>query len=165
VELDQLNRLDHQSAVAELLHCCGSTAWAERIARGRPYLDEQELLSAADAAWWDLDAADWLEAFAAHPRIGERATGSDRHSSWSREEQSGTADDDAITRDELATLNAQYEQRFGHVFLVYATGRTGAEMLEMCRRRLTNEPDQELEVAAGEQAKIMMLRIKDLLSR
>ncbi len=124
----------------------------------RPFSDDRAVIEAAERTWRALDRADRLEAFAAHPRIGDR----DVRERWSRAEQSGvaSASDDVLA--ELAAANAEYERRFGHVFLICASGLTAEEMLRALRSRLENEPEVELEVASAEQAKITRLRLERL---
>lgn len=129
----------------------------------RPFATPDVLLTAASDIWWTLDEEDWLQAFAAHPRIGEHRSGDDRHSTWSRTEQAATtlATNDALK--ELAACNQEYEARFGHVFLVFASGKTADELLAVCRDRLGNDPEEELLVAAEEQMKITELRLRRLI--
>jgi allantoicase len=152
-----LNALGARQAERELLACCGSRAWASAMAASRPFGSAEELAATADKLWERLDPDDWLEAFAAHPRIGERSA-----SAWSTREQSGVAGAEAAVLDALAEGNRAYEARFGHVFLVQASGRGAAELLAELRARLGNDPDTELRVAAGEQAKITRLRLDRL---
>ena len=128
------------------------------MTRRRPFPDTNELYHAAEEVWWSLDEADWLEAFSNHPRIGERAAG------WAKDEQSGVGVASDSTMTTLATLNRDYELRFGHVFLICATGRTAGEILSELRRRLDNQPAPELRIAAAEQAKITRLRLEKLLA-
>jgi 2-oxo-4-hydroxy-4-carboxy-5-ureidoimidazoline decarboxylase len=125
-----------------------------------------DLLRVADEIWWTLDAADWLEAFAHHPRIGEResaAPQSERASSWSSGEQAVVATATASARNELAAINVAYEARFGFIYIVCAAGRSAAELLAMAHARLRNNPELELRVAAGEQSKITSLRLRKLI--
>jgi OHCU decarboxylase len=163
VDLDRLNALPAGEAEAALIECCASPAWAAEVAAARPYGSIDRLLMSAEDAWWAQPPAEWLRAFAAHPRIGERREGDDRHSRWSRTEQSGAVDAEPATLDALAECNAAYEERFGRVYLVFATGKSAREMLDLCRERLDNDPTDELIVAAGEQAKITALRLRRLL--
>lgn len=128
----------------------------------RPYASDAHLLATAEELWWALEPADWLEAFEAHPRIGEKAEPHDPTAGWSAEEQAGVAGAAAATRAALETGNRAYESKFGHVFLVCATGRSAEELRSDLQRRLENEPDLELRVAAGEQAKITRLRLERL---
>jgi OHCU decarboxylase len=143
-----------KAAEEELLSCCGSPRWARRMAGARPFASESELLASADRFWNKLSVEDWLEALAAHPKIGERASGQ------AAQEQSGTRGASSEVIEELVRANHDYEKRFGHIFIVCATGRSGEEMLDLCRRRLHNDPATELRVAAEEQRKIMRLRLE-----
>jgi 2-oxo-4-hydroxy-4-carboxy-5-ureidoimidazoline decarboxylase len=158
VTLDQLNAMSASDAQRELARCCGSRRWAETMARRRPFPDEDALYHAAEQVWWSLGADDWLEAFGHHPRIGERAAG------WARDEQSGVSTASRVTMASLAAFNADYERKFGYVFLICATGRSAEDMLGDVQRRLGNDPEPELRVAAGEQAKITRLRLEKLLT-
>ena len=152
-----VNVLPVAEAADALRRCCGSERWVERMIAGRPYPDELALLGAAERVWWDLEPEDWREAFRAHPRIGER--GGD---TWSRTEQAGVDGATTDVRRRLARGNEAYERRFGHVYLVCATGRGAADMLSDLEARLTNDPAEELRVAAAEQAKITRLRLEKL---
>jgi OHCU decarboxylase len=163
MDLATFNALPPVVAAAELFACCGSPRWAAAVAALAPFRDLDHLREAADEAWWALDEADWLEAFAAHPRIGERATGGGAHAGWSAEEQSAAQRAEQAVRDEIARGNAEYEERFGHVFLICASGRSGEEILAELRRRLRNDPETELRIAAEEQVKITRLRLERLL--
>src|SRR5215203_713334 len=156
--LDRLNAMPDKEAEAALLACCGSRAWARRIAESRPFRDRAQLVDTADGIWWSLRPEDWLEAFAAHPRIGEKG------SRWYEQEQAGARGADSDTQAALVEANRLYESRFDHIFIVCATSKTAAEMLALLRERLPNDPDTELRIAAEEQRKIMHLRLEKLLS-
>jgi OHCU decarboxylase len=165
--LERLNSWGAAEAERELLKCCGAAAWARSLAARRPFDDAQELLTAAGEVWWNLSERDWLEAFAAHPRIGGRkAARAQRRQAegWSEQEQSGARDAAQATLDELAAANRAYEEKFGHIFIVCATGKTADEMLALLRARLSNEPGAELRKAAAEQQKITRLRLEKLLT-
>jgi 2-oxo-4-hydroxy-4-carboxy-5-ureidoimidazoline decarboxylase len=184
VLLADLNTVDTATAIRELLRCCGSVRWAEQVAAARPYSSLEQLLATAGMAWSSLDRGDWLEAFAAHPRIGassageaggtgkpSRAGGGGRsalsvgaHTGWSEEEQAGARSAGDEVRESLATRNQEYESRFGHIFIVCATGKSAGEMLALLEQRLSNDPVQELQLAAGEQWKITRLRLAKLLA-
>jgi len=125
----------------------------------RPFRDVEEILAAADDIWRSLEPADWLEAFGAHPRIGERTA--DRQAS---QEQSGAAAADAVVSARLLQGNRDYEARFGYIFIICAQGRSAEEMLEALERRLRNTAAEELPIAAAEQAKITRLRLNRLLT-
>ncbi|MEU4325167.1 2-oxo-4-hydroxy-4-carboxy-5-ureidoimidazoline decarboxylase [Nonomuraea dietziae] len=151
-----LNALSPEEAEKELLACCASRAFAREVAAGRPYAGQAELGAAAEAAVRALAWPDVEEALAAHPRIGERAAGAGRESEWSRQEQSGVEDH---VRAELAEGNRLYEQRFGHVYLVCATGLSGEEMLARLKERLDHDEATERVVVRDELAKITKLRL------
>jgi allantoicase len=159
-----LDALPASRAEAELLACCASRAWAAGVAAARPFGDATTLAAAADEVWTRLGPDDWLEAFAAHPRIGAgaRAAGGPPGSAWSTGEQAGVAGADPAVLEELVEGNRAYEERFGHVFLVCATGRSAASLLAALRERLGNDPATELRVAAEEQRKITRLRLEKL---
>jgi 2-oxo-4-hydroxy-4-carboxy-5-ureidoimidazoline decarboxylase len=174
--LAELNVLDAAAASRALQHCCGSTRWARQMAAVRPFVSAEAIMAQADAIWSGLDRADWLEAFAAHPKIGESGAGktggpgeaggagwAGRESRWSDEEQRGVARAADAIRARLAQANRDYEARFGYIFIVCATGKEAAEILDLVARRLTNDPSAELAVAAEEQRKIMRLRLAKLL--
>jgi OHCU decarboxylase len=154
------NQASEQEAVAELLAVCHSRRWARQVAAGRPYPDLAALQRTAEEVWTGLDPGDWLEAFAAHPRIGERGGGS---ADWSRQEQAGVDAAGQETQTAIARGNADYEDRFGYVFLISAAGRDAEEILANLRARLGNDPDTELRVAAGEHRRITRLRIERLM--
>jgi 2-oxo-4-hydroxy-4-carboxy-5-ureidoimidazoline decarboxylase len=153
--------VDDAALTVALGACCSSAQWVEQILQRRPYVDEEALLSASDAAIAALDAGGLADALAGHPRIGERATGTGEE--WSRQEQSGVSSAAADVLAEIAAANAEYEQRFGHVYLVCASGRSAEELLAVCRSRLTNDPEMELQVVRDELAKITRIRLGKLL--
>jgi 2-oxo-4-hydroxy-4-carboxy-5-ureidoimidazoline decarboxylase len=164
--LARLNALPDEAARDAFLRCCGCERWAGAMVSGRPYPDARALRDAADAAWAATGPAEWLEAFRHHPRIGDRAALAARFAatrSWSAGEQGGVADAGDAVLDALHAGNLAYEARFGHVFLVCATGKSAGELLDLLRRRLHNAPDEELRVAAAEQARITRLRLEKLL--
>jgi len=158
--LKVLDALPAADAHAAFLRCCGSRSWAEAMVSGRPYRDEPALLAAAERAFAALGREDWLEAFAHHPRIGDRG----QAAGWSQSEQGGVAGAGEDVLDTLLHANREYEARFGYIFIVCATGKSAAEMLALLRQRLPNQPDAELALAAAEQRKITAIRLKKLLS-
>jgi OHCU decarboxylase len=160
--LERFNRLPDDEAAGELLAVCHSRRWAEAVAAGRPYPDLAALERAADEVWAGLGPGDWLEAFRAHPRIGEPPpVGSP---GWSRQEQAGVGGADPEVRERLALGNAEYEDRFGHVFLIAAAGRDAGEILAALIERLGNDPATELRVAADEHRHITRLRLGKLMA-
>lgn len=160
--LDRFHAMPADEAVAALMSCCAVGRWAETLAAGRPYLDREALLHAADAGAADLSAIEVGAALASHPRIGESAEGEDSESQWSRAEQSGVRPDSGPAA-RLAEGNRAYEERFGHLYLVCAAGRSGEELVADLEQRLTNDPDTEVRVVAEEMRKIAVLRVGKLL--
>jgi OHCU decarboxylase len=131
----------------------------------RPFENVEDLLNKADREWWSLSERDWLEAFRAHPRIGEQvAAQSKAAQEWSAQEQLGAKDASPARMAALAVGNRKYEERFGFIFIICATGKTSDEMLAALNSRLRNELQSELRIAAEEQRKITRLRLKKLLS-
>jgi OHCU decarboxylase len=193
MRLGELNALDTEVAERELLRCCGSTQWARAMAASRPFDSAETMAQTSDTIWSSLERVDWLEAFAAHPRIGANAeapaatpsglprgvSDSSRRgrgpgasaekvdesprTEWATQEQSGVASAPDDVRARLAASNRDYEARFGYIFIVCATGKSAGEMLALLDGRLTNDPDKELHVAAEEQRKITRLRLAKLL--
>lgn len=141
-----------------LLACCHAPAWADRLAARRPFATLEALLAASDAELAASDEADVDAALAAHPRIGERPSGAD-----SRREQSAVLAGGADVLTGLAEGNRAYEERFGHVYLVCAAGRSGEELLAVLRSRLGNDPATERSVLRGELAAITRLRLTRLV--
>jgi OHCU decarboxylase len=165
--LEWLNALPPDEATKELLKCCGSTRWAQTMSQRRPFQNVDDLVRIAGEIWWSLDQSDWLEAFRSHPKIGERKaaeTVSKQSQHWSGQEQVGVRDADQEVIDSLARLNCEYENKFGFIFIVCATGKSAGEMLTILRERIQNEIDAELPIAAAEQAKITELRLKKLVN-
>ena len=165
--LARWHALPPDEAAAEVLSCCGSKAWAAQLAASRPYSDEQSLFAAADTCWQGLPAADWLEAFRSHPRIGEKhaaAKTSAVSAAWSSSEQSQMKDADAAILMRMQAGHRQYEERFGRIFIVCASGKQPAEMLQILERRLSHEPATELLESAAQQQQIMQLRLRKWLA-
>jgi OHCU decarboxylase len=164
---NRLNELSADDAETEFLKCCGSKRWAQSMTSVRPFDGVDDLLAKADNLWWSLNAEDWLEAFRAHPKIGEKkaaASQSEQARNWSAQEQSGVADAAAETRAELAARNREYEERFGFIYIICATGKSSEEMLMTLNERLQHDAETELRIAAEEQSKITRLRLEKLLN-
>ena len=158
--LEELNALKPSCAEAEFRRCCGSARWAGAMTGARPFDDVDAMIAHGEGIWTSLEAADRLEAFAAHPRIGEwRAV-----SAWSSEEQAGMRLADQPMLEKLAALNVDYQERFGYIFIVCATGKSSGEMLALLEARLSNDAPTELAVAAEEQRKITALRLRRLVT-
>jgi 2-oxo-4-hydroxy-4-carboxy-5-ureidoimidazoline decarboxylase len=164
--LARWNLLPINEAASEILPCCGSQAWARGVAARRPLPDEAALVIASDEIWLALAEADWLEAFRSHPRIGDsKAPQSTRPQSaaWSAQEQRVAATGADAVKAALAEGNREYEQRFGRVFIVCATGKSAAQILEILRRRLENDEQTELREAGEQQRQITQIRLRKWL--
>ena len=165
--LSRWNRLPIDEATRAILPCCGSHAWARGMAARRPLADGSALLAASNEVWRYLEPSDWMEAFRSHPRIGETQVESSTLESpsaqsvaWSAQEQRNAANADAAAKRALADANREYEQRFGRIFIVCATGKSAREILETLQRRLKNDPQTELLETAEQQRQITELRLK-----
>jgi 2-oxo-4-hydroxy-4-carboxy-5-ureidoimidazoline decarboxylase len=163
MNLARINGWSVEEARTELLRCCGSQRWAEAMTGHRPFATEAAVFDAAERVWWKLGRSGWLEAFAAHPRIGDLQALRARFAAtaaWSAQEQAGVAGapEDVLRR--LAEGNRAYAERFGFIFIVCATGKSAVEMLAVLEARLGNAPAAEIEIAAAEQAKMTRLRLE-----
>jgi 2-oxo-4-hydroxy-4-carboxy-5-ureidoimidazoline decarboxylase len=157
--LDELNSLSSDDLAKALLECCGSSAWANLMIQRRPFPSSAALFQSADEIWFDLKESDWLEAFGRHPKIGEKSG-----SKWSSQEQAGMANAPSQLEVAMRELNAQYEQKFGYIFIICATGKSAGQMLGSLTARIGNSPAQETQIAAAEQGKIIKLRLQKLLA-
>ena len=157
--LGSFNTAPAVAAERDVLACCGSTAFAKAIADGRPYRDPAALLAAVDAVFDVLSWDDIVEAMSEHPRIGDRAV----RTGMSAAEQSGAAAASDAVRQGLAAGNVAYEERFGHVFLICASGLSGQEMLTSLQARLGNDEEAERTVVRAELLKITRLRMRKML--
>jgi 2-oxo-4-hydroxy-4-carboxy-5-ureidoimidazoline decarboxylase len=155
------NKADTKAALDAMIACCGARRWAEAMLALRPMESIAELSAAADRVWSTMEEADWLEAFACHPRIGEReaAYASQKSVAWSAQEQSSAAraNDDVLAK--LAVGNLLYEERFGFTYIVCATGKSAEQMLAIQNRRLANDRAEELREAAEQQRQITQIRL------
>jgi 2-oxo-4-hydroxy-4-carboxy-5-ureidoimidazoline decarboxylase len=182
--LTWFNELPAGAAQQALLDCCSAPSWAEQMAADRPYSSAQDAIRRSSAIVATLTVADLADALAGHPRIGGRPDEADgtpsmapycraddtngastrpRAAEWSAREQSGVDAGDITTRRALAEANQRYEERFGHIYLVCASGRTGQELLEVLRERLQNKPEDEWQVVRAELQKINALRLPRLM--
>lgn len=157
--LSSFNELSQSQAIHQLYACCSSSIWALRVAKSRPFSDDEALLEYADLILAELTEKDLDEALSGHPRIGDRP---DNPSS--EREQSGVAGADAEVLAELKALNAAYEERFGHVYLVFANGRPAAELLDILKQRMSNDPETERRVMRMELSKINRSRLIRMLT-
>jgi len=155
------NAAEKPAALEAMLACCGARRWAEAMVGLRPINGVAELSEAADRVWSTMEETDWMEAFACHPRIGERRAvhASARSAAWSRQEQSSTDTAEERVLAELAEGNAQYEERYGFTYIVCATGKSAGEMLAILKRRLSSDRATELREAAEQQRQITQIRL------
>lgn len=155
------NQADELTAMDAMLACCGSRRWAQAMAALRPIAGVEKLSEAADTVWSKMEEPDWMEAFACHPRIGERqaAHAAPQSAAWSKQEQSSTETAADRVLAELAAGNALYEQRYGFTYIVCATGKSAEEMLAILKRRLNSDREVELREAAGQQRQITQIRL------
>jgi 2-oxo-4-hydroxy-4-carboxy-5-ureidoimidazoline decarboxylase len=164
--LARWNEIPTADAVREIAPCCGARAWAHLLAGRRPVASELSLLSASDEIWHSLQPTDWLEAFHSHPRIGEASSKSpfgSESQAWSQQEQGPVTTATDSLKAELALANHAYEEKFGHIFIVCATGKLASEILAILHRRMQNDEKTELYEAAEQQRQITQLRLKKWL--
>jgi 2-oxo-4-hydroxy-4-carboxy-5-ureidoimidazoline decarboxylase len=160
------NEAAMDAATAQILPCCGSTAWACEMTRLRPFHDGSSLAAASDDVWRRLTKADWMEAFRSHPRIGETKGPSSSNSNsaaWAMQEQKKVADAEDAVKIALAEGNREYEKKFGHIFIVCASGKSASEMLEILQRRIGSDAESELHEAAEQQRQITQIRLRKWL--
>ena len=158
--LKDFNNLDKESAAKELFSCCGSQKWVSLIIQDFPFESQEVLIEKATRAWYDeCNKTDWLESFAHHPKIGDNKSVVEK---FAGKEQAGVAAATGEIIDALAKANAEYEKKFGFIFIVCATGRSADEMLRLLNNRSKNNTDDELRIAMGEQHKITLIRFKKL---
>jgi 2-oxo-4-hydroxy-4-carboxy-5-ureidoimidazoline decarboxylase len=160
--LARWNTLDPEAAAREALPCCGSNAWAAALASKRPIPDEASLIAASNLIWLALPESDWREAFDSHPRIGQKAPQSHTTAEslrWSAQEQHATLSEDTATKRALEEANLRYEQKFGRIFIVCASGKTSTEILSILEARMNNDAAAELHEAAEQQRQITQLRL------
>ena len=161
-----LNGLDSSEAAAQFNLCCGATNWIKIMNQSRPFQNKNEVYQQAESIWFSLSSEDWLEAFTHHPKIGDIDSLRKKFhntKSISKNEQSGVNDAEKSTLNNLAKSNQLYEDKFGFIFIVCATGKSADEMLALIKMRLNKNADTEMQNAAKEQNKITQLRLEKLL--
>jgi 2-oxo-4-hydroxy-4-carboxy-5-ureidoimidazoline decarboxylase len=166
MSLEQINAAESDAASYLFRQCCSSESWIERMIAGRPYASRQALLDAADTQWQSLTEADFLQAFDGHPKIGDVSSLKARYANTktlAAGEQAGVGAADASVIEELARGNQAYQDKFGFIFIVCATGKSAQEMSDLLQARLKNDRATEIENAAEEQRKIFQLRLRQLL--
>lgn len=162
--LEEWNRLEQEDAMRTILPCNGSSVWAARLAHNRPFASADDLFTMSDKIWKSLSEIDWQQAFDSHPRIGEHKAkaATEQSLKWSSGEQSA-AQLTEDTQTKLAAANRVYEETFGRIFIVCASGKSAEEMLEILRKRLANDADTELHEAAEQQRQITQIRLRKWL--
>jgi allantoicase len=166
-QVSSLNALSNKSAAAALLDCCGSREWVQRMLGRRPFASAHEIHEVASQIWNALKRNDWLEAFRHHPRIGGKKAArkqSGKARAWSAGEQAGVETASIDAKAALIEANRAYEDKFGYIFIVCASGKAADEILALLKKRLANDPVSELTIAAEEQQKITQLRLEKLLT-
>jgi OHCU decarboxylase len=160
------NAADETTALDAMIACCGARRWAAAMVRQRPIDSMEKLGATADEIWFTMDVPDWMEAFACHPRIGERkaAHATAKSKEWSKLEQSAASGAAAEIVARLAEGNALYEERFGFTYIVCATGKSAEEMLAILEGRLKNDRETELREAAEQQRQITQIRLRKWLA-
>jgi 2-oxo-4-hydroxy-4-carboxy-5-ureidoimidazoline decarboxylase len=164
--IKELNHLPEEQLKEELFKCCGSTAWVKKMLSVFPVEDYIDLMEDAEEKWYECSETDWKEAFTHHPKIGDVDSLKQKFAStaqWASGEQAGvnSASDEILKR--LAEGNRQYEEKFGYIFIVCATGKRADEMLEILQSRMPNDTKREIEVAADQQMQITKIRLSKLL--
>lgn len=158
MKLAELNEASPEAAQEALLKCCGSRRWVRLLEDRRPFATVVDLLREAEEVTAEMGDKDWLEAFAAHPRIGERTS-----SAWSQTEQAAALNAPDDVQQLLARRNHDYEEKHGFIFIVFASGKTPEEILAILNDRIDNSRDLEIRLAAAEQKKITQNRLQKLL--
>lgn len=155
------NAAEEAAALEAMLACCGARRWASAMVESRPITSVAELSAAADREWSSMGEGDWRQAFACHPRIGERKAShaSAQSAAWSIQEQSAATSAAQRVLAELTEGNAQYERRYGFTYIVCATGKSAEEMLAILKRRLSSDVETELREAAEQQRQILQIRL------
>ncbi|WP_034838895.1 2-oxo-4-hydroxy-4-carboxy-5-ureidoimidazoline decarboxylase [Endozoicomonas numazuensis] len=164
--LNELNTLGEAQAAELFRQCCASSHWVDCMVAARPFANIESLLIASDAVWSHCQKPDYLEAFDAHPKIGDINSLKARYANtqtMAGHEQSGVDEADEKILQALAEGNKQYENQFGYIFIVFATGKSAGEMLTLLEERLKNEPAEEISIAASEQLKITRIRLCRML--
>ena len=166
--LKELNQIPESDLADALRKCCGSTTWVNNMLAMFPVADEKTLMKGANNVWNKLSEADWREAFTHHPKIGGDVAALREKfastSTWAEGEQAAVRQASQVILEALAAGNTEYEQKFGCIFIVCATGKSAEEMLILLQARLPNKPEDELKIAVGEQDKITCIRLEKLLA-
>lgn len=164
MDLSLINDLGKAEAEDALTRCCGAGNWVEQMLALRPFASPEELFENADRIWNSLSDPDFKEAFSHHPKIGDLETLKKKFagSKWEAGEQASVAEAEQTVLEELARLNHEYENKFGYIFIVCATGKSATEMLDILKSRIGNNGEAEIKIAAEEQRKITRIRLEKL---
>ncbi len=164
--LNELNQSDKTVIYDLFSQCCTATRWIQGMVEATPYASLDRVKTTADRLWSSMETADYQEAFDGHPKIGDPASLKKKYAAThdlAAHEQASVALACDKTLAELVYFNRRYEERFGYIFIVCATGKSAAEMLRLIKQRIDHPPEDEIVLAAEEQRKIMQLRIDRLL--
>ncbi len=167
MRLEDLNNMEQGQLKEMLSQCCGSKAWVNKMVANFPVNDKNTLIRIADKAWFTCKEEDWLEAFRHHPKIGDLHSLKEKFATtirWAEGEQAGVQQASEEVLKQLAEGNQFYEEKFGYIFIVCATGKSAEEMLGILQSRLHNKPEEEIKIAMIEQNKITKLRLEKLLA-
>jgi 2-oxo-4-hydroxy-4-carboxy-5-ureidoimidazoline decarboxylase len=166
MNLYKINHLSKEELSKELYKCCGSTTWVNNMLKYFPVEELVDLLEYSEIEWWNCSEADWKEAFAQHPKIGDLESIKKKFTTtadWASSEQGQVQQAGEETLKAIASGNKKYEEKFGYIFIVCATGKSADEILTILNTRLQNSPEVEIDVAADEQLQILQLRLEKLL--
>lgn len=166
MKLEEFNKKDKKTAKEILFTICSSRKWTSLLMEYLPFRSEKDLISKATAIWYDCTEEDWLEAFGHHPKIGDFKNLEEKFTvtkEFAGSEQAGVFSAESSVIEDLAKANKLYEEKFGFIFIVCATGKSAVEMLRSLNNRIKNTYHEELNVAMGEQHKITIIRLKKLL--
>lgn len=165
MNLKEFNDLNIETVKEKLFMCCGSAKWVEKVISEKPFASIEQLLAISEQAWIECDEGDALEAFSHHPKIGnleelEKKFSNTSHFAGNEQKSVQTATQEVLTK--LAQMNEEYWQRFGFIFIIFATGKSADEMLNSLQARINNEKEAEIQIAKAEQGKITQLRLNKL---
>ncbi|UFH52430.1 2-oxo-4-hydroxy-4-carboxy-5-ureidoimidazoline decarboxylase [Spirosoma sp. KNUC1025] len=165
--LPELNQLPVSELKSALTTCCGSSAWVGEMAKLFPVESRESLFEQTEIIWYACSENDWREAFTHHPKIGDIQSLREKFATtneWASGEQAGVSTASHEVLEKLAEGNRLYEEKFGYIFIVCATGKSAVDMLAILESRLPNSPEEEILIAMQEQLKITKIRLEKLLN-
>jgi 5-hydroxyisourate hydrolase/2-oxo-4-hydroxy-4-carboxy-5-ureidoimidazoline decarboxylase len=167
ISLNQLNTISEEEVITHLEKCCVSKTWISKMINNRPFSSENDLITKASSVWYnECSIEDFKEAFTGHPKIGDIKSLNDKFANtedWANNEQSKIADATDSTIVTLAEANSQYEDKFGYIFIISASGKSAMEMLSVIQKRLLHDVNDEINIAMNEQHKITVIRLVKLI--